>query len=244
MFGGVTVRVVMRKNIFLIVLVVFLFGACVTANTQQSNSMPTPSGVILSPTPQNIFLPTAQQVDEILQEAADKYDISNLQTMSLAKQPKEFAISLAPIEGEKYDPNNLKWAENIQIVTGERDLNHDGTAERVIVQFSDKNGSTQKPNAYFFRLIKEKWQCLTCPILIYLSDNTEFVPTGRAGEFDILRFKSEVSDVAFLEDLLSESELKKWKDYISDARVVNGKYVFYECRVVNKKTKKIVPCPK
>lgn len=237
----------MKKNTFLIVLAAILSCACVAADMQQRNSMPTtldPSNFPkLTPTPNNIFLPTTEDIDAILKDSTGKLGIVNTQVMTLAKQPAAIVASIAPFEGERYNPNNLKWAENIQIVTGERDLNHDGMAERVIVQFTDIAGSKTTPSFRLFGLRKQKWHCLTCPMLIYLSDNTEFVRVGKAGKYDTIRFRDTADDVLHLEEIFSPAELKKWTEYVTDARMVNGKYVFYECRLENQKAKKVVPCP-
>ncbi len=235
----------MKKNIYSIILAAFLGGACLTANTQQRNSMPTPNSPgdpFVAPTPYVVMPPTTEQVDEVVKDAVEKLGISKTRLTTLAEQPSEIVASIAPFEGEKYNPNNLKWAKNIRIVVGERDLNHDGTPERIIVELTDTSGSQTTPTTSFFGLRKQKWECLTCPILIYPSENPEFVPVGK-GKYDTIRFRSEPTDVLFLEDTLSISELKKWKEYITDTEMVNGRYKFNKCRLVSGKKEKIVPCP-
>lgn len=241
----------MKSKYYCLFFSSLLSAACITANTQQNNVMPTNinnrTSATASPTPQNFFPPTAEDVNRVLKDSTEKLGVNNAQIMTLSQQPPDVVSSLAPFHGKKYDPSNLKWAENIKVVVGERDLNHDGAAERVIVEFTDIAGSNTTPEVRFFGLKKEKWKCLTCPILIYLNDNAEFVPTGKKGEFDILRFRDEVAHTDYLEDILSANELSKWKDYVTDfrvKRVKNEKYDFYECRVETGKAKKIVPCPK
>ena len=125
----------MRKNIFLVVLAAFLGGACLTANTQQRNSMPTPnspSDPFVAPTPYVVMPPTTEQVDEVVKDAVEKLGISKTRLTTLAEQPSEIVAS---------------------------------------------------------------------------------------------------------------GELEKWKEYITDTEMVNGRYKFNKCRLVSGKKEKIVPCP-
>jgi hypothetical protein len=217
--------------------------ACVTGNTQEANRMPTSFNsnvsISLEPTPELAspeFMPKAEKIAAIRKDAADKLGLTNIQELTLATQPPE--IIAARIQ----DPKDSRLADNIKILTGERDLNHDGIPELGLIEMTDRSGGSQEATLHFFGKAKDKWKCLTCKILTYVSDNLELVATGRKGDYDIIRFRSKADDVPLLEESLSEDEIKKWDDLVSDIRMKDGIYQPVECRVETKTAKKLVPC--
>lgn len=237
----------MKKRFLISVAVLLIGSACAITQTKNNEQAVSPQFTQpiaeASPTPRNFFPPTSEDADEILKDSTEKLGIFNAQVMTLFQQPPEIVSFLAQTAGDADDPkNSSKWAEKISIVVGERDLNRDGARERIIVIFTDSVGNKTNPNAHFFWLKNGNWKWLTPQLLIDSLDNIKFVPTGKKGEFDIMRFRDKAADTDFLEEMFSESELNKWKDYVTDFRVKNEKYDFYECRVETGKAKKIIPC--
>ena len=244
-----------NKNISLNFLAISLLsGACATAQVEKmpQNSVPPttlPASVsqtapISTPTPE-LFPPTSQDISKVLEYSTDKLGIKNAQITTLDTQPPEIIASVAKSESSSDEFKNLsEWAEKIRLVGGERDLNHDGVPERFIVVISAWGGKIENPNAYIFWMDQGKWIWLTPQMLNEGSDNVEFIPTGKKGEFDIMRYKEKDADMYLFEGIIPADEFEKWKDYIADLKVKDGKYVYYECHLENGKAKKIIPCPK
>lgn len=191
------------------------------------------------PTPYKVIPPTAEQVDVIFKTAVKKLGLQNAQITTLDRQPIGIVFDIAESERGN-EPDDLKWIKDIRIVAGERDLNHDGKPEKIIVQFTGKGGGSQNPTFKFYGLKQRQWECLTCPAISDLGDEVTFVSKGTAGEYDILRTTYEPFDIIHLE--LSDSELAKWKEYIVDTKTDNGFYIDSNCRLVNGKKVKIVAC--
>jgi hypothetical protein len=213
--------------------------ACVTGNTQETNRIPTIFNSNAEPIVQEEYKGRAIKEDEIAavrKDAADKLGLVNIQELTLATQPPE--IIAARIQ----DPKDSRLADNIKILTGERDLNHDGIPELGLIEMTSKDGGNTTPILHFFGKAKNKWKCLTCPILTYVSDDLEIVATGKKGDYDIIRFRDKADDVPLLEEELSEDEIKKWDNYITDVGMKNGVYTFVECRVETKTAKRVVQC--
>ena len=245
----------MNKNILLNLLAISLLGgACARAQVEKmpQNSVPPPTSPspvsqiapVSTPTPE-LLPPTSEDVSKVLKEATDKLGIKNAQVTTLDTQPPEIIALLAQSDGDAKDPQNLtRWAEKMGLVVGERDLNHDGTPEKFIVIFTDilGNGNGNANAARIFQRDRGKWQSLAPPFVDGL-DAVKFVPTGKKGEFDIMRFSYKVADVDSLEETFSARELKKWENSVDDYKVINGKYTLSECRLENGKAKKIYRCP-
>jgi hypothetical protein len=227
----------MNELCVLILVAISLTSACVTANTQQSNMLPTNANSrIPLPVPEITPTPNAEDIKKTVKNAIDVFGIRNTQEMTLDKQPAQIIASLSQ-EGDSYDPKNLtKWAEKIHVLIGERDLNNDEIPERFVTALTDRNGDKAALNAYFFWLNNGEWKWLTEQISIDKWNGIEFIQTGIKGEFDIMQFKDNLTSVD------PDKYDKVIGETLIDFRVKKGKYELYKCREVKKGIEKVVPC--
>jgi hypothetical protein len=214
-------------------------AACVTGDTQEANRMPTSFNSNVQPIVQEEYKGRAIKDDAVAairKDAADKLGLVNIQELTLATQPPEI------ISARIQDPKDSRLAVNIRILTGDRDLNHDGIPELGLIEMTGKDGGVIEATLHFFGKAKNKRKCLTCGTLTYVSDNLEIVATGKKGDYDIIRSRWKAKDVPLLEELIPEEEIKKWDDFVADSKMKNGVYTSFECRVETKTSKKVVPC--
>jgi hypothetical protein len=227
----------MKEMYVLMFVAISLISACITANTQQSNMLPTNINSRISlPIPETTPTPNAEDIKKIVKDAIEIFGIRNTQEMTLDKQPSQIIASLSH-EGDSYDPKNLtEWAEKIHVLVGERDLNNDEIPERFITALTDRNGNKSTSNAYFFWLNNGEWKWLTEQISIDEWKGIKFIQTGTKGEFDIMQFKNSLysNESGKFDEIIGET--------LIDFRVKKGKYELYKCREIKKGVEKVVPC--
>lgn len=231
------------RKIFLFVSI--LLSVSCNAHTQVNNTQVNNinennrnNEAVVQPTP--IFAPpliTQDEIASVLGLSNKNFGI-NGKVMFLEEQPSEIVAFLLKDIGTQ---DNLKspatWAKKLKIIAGDRDLNHDGVADKLIVALTDSEGRDRSTKTlHIFSFEKGKWNWLSEDLLIDDIKGTTFIPTGKKNEFDIMKYTS---------DLYSEEE-GKWDQligkYESYDRVENGKYKTFKCLEITKKGKKEVPC--
>ena len=201
----------MWKSPLLISTVFVVFGCTVGFNKSVEQSSAPPVAAKTDQRPE-----ISPPPDKYANYRATKfYDESRLaETVSLQTQPKEI---VERVLGDDYRLAPDRAKETIVGIEN-RDLNNDGVAEKVLFEMTNGENSRTATAAYLFILEKEKWASLNPKYLYDNLDNTEYLSSGKSGEFDVIKVDDEIRGK---DDTLVEGIM-----YI---RVKNRRYSLYEC---------------
>lgn len=227
-----------------IICVSILVSVSCNAQTQINNAQvnninenKTTNEPVVQPTPKYVVPPPTEEEIASLLETVNKNLETNGKATFLAQQPSEIVAFLLNEIGTRDDEKSpTTWANKLKIIEAERDLNHDGIAEKLIVALTYSDGTDRGTKMlHIFSHQKEKWSWLTEGLFIDDIKGVSFIPTEKKNEFDIMKY----SPTLYTTGKRQSDLIGKYENY---KRVVNGKYRPYKCLEITKKGKKEVSC--
>ena len=195
-------------------------------NTRQNVS---PSAL---PNEQGKFSTVSEPLQQTFSDAENELNIDKMAKMKLSQPPRDIQIFFSEYNNNQIDfpLYSPKWTELISIGFEERDLNHDGAMERIIVEMTNRTGQETTPVIHFFGLEKGKWNDFCYGLELKDSKIIEFVRAKKSGEFDTIRYKNEFFD-----------NKNKPFEFIEDYRIKKARCDL-ECREIRGGNEKVVSC--
>ncbi len=174
-----------------------------------------------SPTPMGIPTPIKDS-DYIVSELSEK----KLKRITLDRQPQE--IIKYVLDSYHQESQDIYGTPLRKINTGveDRDLNHDGVAERIVL--AELFGDDEFPVLYVFKFDNKKWNGLVNVELGFpnggLDDKVSFLSKPDRSDFDLMKVFSRNSD------------------YMNYYQMQNGEYKLVECHKIEEKVEKVISC--
>jgi hypothetical protein len=190
--------------------------AVAQSNEHSSNSLAPTASTKTTPTPNSTPIPSSAIAEKLANRTSTRLELSQMKKMKLDQQPTIFAKTLFYYDDNTFSQKKLAaYSRKKEIYVSERDLNHDGVAERIV--YDPKSNS---PSFYIFNLYGKNWKHLfassgditidentSLAIGISLLDtpadkNThigdpltvEFLSSGVSGDFDIIKTTTATSN--------------------------------------------------
>ncbi len=183
--------------------IIALFGAaCVKVNSDgQSSNSSTPFAQVIIPPAVAAPIPVSRLPKEIQAKLADrtatKLEFGKMVKTNLGNYPRTIIKMFAFWEDENITSTNLdNYAKRKEVYATERDLNHDGTAEKIIFDPLTKKDNGQSPPIAIFRLEGKNWKVIFGQSANIAADENsikrtastiEFLSSGDVGDFDIIK---------------------------------------------------------
>ena len=190
------------KTILLICTLVLFGLACVKARSDNQNSnLSTPlvgtnsPSVAATPTPNPNF--SKEMSTKFDNRTATKIDFGKMVKINLGSQPQTVIKMFAFWEYNSNLPKDfMTYAKRTEVYIAERDLNHDGAAEKIIFDPLTNSKDRQSPPIAIFKLEGKKWKVLFGQSADISADENsmkknsatiEFLSSESADDFDIIK---------------------------------------------------------
>lgn len=190
------------KFILPIWIIALCGAACVKVSSDGQSSNPaipfdraTNPPAVVVPTPVSRL--SKERQEKLADRTATKLEFGKMVKTNLGNYSRTVTKMFAFWEDENFTSTTLdNYAKRKEVYVTERDLNHDGTAEKIVFDALTKKDDGQSPPIAIFRLEGKTWKVIFGQSANIAADQNsikrtastiEFLSSGNVGDFDIIK---------------------------------------------------------